>query len=68
MWTKNDGKILKKFVAQEFNKGNVSIYWDDVAMFEHFESFDLGIRKIEHGDIIEIDSFDELVAVDSSYR
>lgn len=37
-------------------------------MFEHFESFDLGIRKIEHGDIIEIDSFDELVAVDSSYR
>lgn len=68
MWTKADGEKLKKFVAQEFNNGNVSVYWDDVAMFEHFESFDLGIRKIEHGDIIEIDSFDELVAVDSSYR
>ncbi|WP_293967314.1 sugar phosphate nucleotidyltransferase [uncultured Eubacterium sp.] len=68
MWTKNDGEMLKKFVAQEFNKGNVSIYWDDVAMFEHFKSFDLGIRKINHGDIMEIDSFDELVAVDSSYR
>lgn len=68
MWTKNDGKMLKEFVAREFNNGNVSIYWDDVAMFEYFDSFDLGIRKIEHSDILEIDSFDELLAVDGSYK
>ncbi len=67
MWTENDGKKLKKLVAQEFEKGNVDIYWDDVAMFEHFEDFNLGIRKISHGDIIEIDSFEELVSADKSY-
>ena len=67
MWTENDGKKLKKLVAQEFEKGNVDIYWDDVAMFEHFDDFDLGIRKINHGDIMEIDSFEELVSADKSY-
>lgn len=67
MWTENDGKKLKKLVAQEFEKGNVDIYWDDVAMFEHFEDFNLGIRKINHGDIMEIDSFEELVSADKSY-
>lgn len=64
MWTENDGK---KLVAQEFEKGNVDIYWDDVAMFEHFEDFNLDIRKINHGDIMEIDSFEELVSADKSY-
>ena len=67
MWTENDGKKLKKLVALEFEKGNVDIYWDDVAMFEHFEDFNLGIRKINHGDIMEIDSFEELVSADKSY-
>lgn len=67
MWTENDGKKLKKLVAQEFEKGNVDIYWDDVAMFEHFEDFNLGIRKINHGDIMEIDSFEELASADKSY-
>lgn len=67
MWTENDGKKLKKLVALEFEKGNVDIYWDDVAMFEHFEDFNLGIRKINHDDIMEIDSFEELVSADKSY-
>lgn len=45
----------------------MDIYWDDVAMFEHFEDFNLGIRKINHGDIMEIDSFEELVSADKSH-
>lgn len=68
MWTNEDGKKLRDLVIFEFERGNNSIYWDDVAMFEHFDKFDLGIRKINHNDLLEIDSFEELCEVDEKYR
>lgn len=46
---------------------NGFIPWDDVAMFEHFEKFDLGIRKINHNDLMEIDNYEELIAINKSY-
>lgn len=68
-WTAEDGKKLKRHLEQEFNeKENRQIYWDDVAMFCHFEEYDLGIRPMKSGDIVEIDNFDELVAMDPSYK
>lgn len=67
MWTNEDGKKLKELVEYEFERGNDQIYWDDVAMFQHFDKFDLGIRKINHDDLIEIDNFEELIAVDKTY-
>ena len=67
MWTDEDGKKLRDLVIYEFERGNNSIYWDDVAMFEHFDKFDLGIRKIRHDDLMEIDNYEELIAVDKSY-
>lgn len=36
-------------------------------MFCHREDFDLRIYPIEKNDIIEIDSFEELINIDSSY-
>ena len=48
-------------------KENHQIYWDDVAMFCHFEDFELGIYPMKKEDIIEIDSFRELVNIDKSY-
>ena len=48
-------------------RNNRQIYWDDVAMFCHREDFDLRIYPIEKNDIIEIDSFEELINIDSSY-
>lgn len=68
-WTAEDGKKLKKFLEIEFEqKENRQIYWDDVAMFCHFEDFDLGIRPMNASDIIEIDNFSELVSIDPSYK
>lgn len=67
MWTNEDGKKLKELVEYEFERGNNQIYWDDVAMFEHFDKFNLGIRKINHTDLMEIDNYEELIAVDKSY-
>lgn len=68
-WTEEDGEKLKKHLEYEFDvKRNRQIYWDDVAMFNHFEEYTLGIRPMNREDIIEIDSYEELVAIDCSYK
>ena len=68
-WSKEDGKKLRKYLEIEFNeKNNRQIYWDDIAMFCHFEDFELGVYPMKKGDICEIDSFSELIEIDSSYR
>ena len=68
-WTAKDGIKLKKHLEEEFEKkDNRQIYCDDVAMFCHFEDYDLGIMPMQEGDIVEIDSLEELIALDSSYK
>lgn len=67
-WTAKDGEKLRTHLEHEFETGNRDIYWDDVALFYHFSDFELGIREMRSGDIIEIDGLDELVAIDHSYQ
>lgn len=67
-WTESDGKKLKAHLELEFDeKQNRQIYWDDVAMFCHFNEYDLGIRPMKKDDIIEIDNLSELISLDNSY-
>ncbi|MFQ9114397.1 sugar phosphate nucleotidyltransferase [uncultured Eubacterium sp.] len=67
-WNKNDCKKLKKHLVFEFEKkNNKQIYWDDLAMFCYRKEYNLGIRKINEDDIVEIDSIDELIEIDSNY-
>lgn len=67
-WSEKDGKKLRKHLEEEFDeKQNRQIYWDDVAMFCHFDEYDLGIRPMESGDVLEIDSYDELIKIDKNY-
>lgn len=68
-WTAEDGKKLKKHLELEFEeKQNRQIYWDDVAMFCHFEDYELGIWPMKEGDIVEVDNLNDLVALDGSYQ
>lgn len=67
-WTQADGEKLKRHLEYEFERGNRQIYWDDVAMFCHFEDYELGIREMQRSDIIEIDGLDELAAIDTGYK
>lgn len=68
-WSDEDGKKLKHLLEYEFDvKKNRKIYWDEIALFIHPQEFQLHIRKISPGDIVEIDSVAELIAVDDSYR
>lgn len=67
-WTKEDGVKLKHYLELEYLvKKNRQIYWDDIAMFCHFDDFDLGIKEMDKEDVLEIDDFKELVETDKSY-
>lgn len=67
-WNEKDGKKLKHFIEVEFENNNRQIYWDDVALFCHPDEFDLGIFPMKKEDIVEIDNFSELLAIDPSYK
>lgn len=67
-WSEDDGKKLKRHLEIEFvEKKNHQIYWDDVAMFCYPQEYQLGVRQMHYGDIIEIDTLSELAQIDSEY-
>lgn len=66
-WTKEDGEKLRRRLEEEFEGGNRQIYWDDVAMFCHPEDFELGVYPMQKDAVKEIDSFEELAALDPAY-
>ena len=67
-WTQDDGRKLKRLLELEFlEKRNRQIYWDDVPMFCHFQEFQLQVYPMQPEDVIEIDSFAELAALDAAY-
>lgn len=68
-WSAEDGRKLKKHLEVEFEeKQNRQIYWDDVVMFCHFEEYELEIREMQRGDVIEIDNLSELAVMDEAYE
>ena len=67
-WTREDGEKLKKYLEIEFEENkNRNIYWDEVALINYKEEFDLGIYEMNFKDVIEIDNFYELVNIDKTY-
>lgn len=68
-WSAEDGRRLKRHLEIEFSqKRNRQIYWDDVALFCYPQEYQLGIRQMHYGDIVEIDSVEELAKMDGHYR
>lgn len=68
-WTEEDGLKLRKYLEIEFKeKNNTQLYWDDIAMFKYFNDFSLEIYPMDKGAVFEIDNFNELIAIDESYK
>lgn len=68
-WTKEDGRRLRRHLEYEFKeRQSRQLYWDDVAMFCHPEEYQLGIWEMQRGDVIEVDSLEELAALDRKYQ
>ena len=67
-WTAEDGKKLKCHLEESFAmEERRQLYWDDLALFCYPEEYQLGIIPMQKDDIIEVDSIDELIKLDSSY-
>lgn len=67
MWTEEDGKRLADLIEKEHESGNWDIYWDEIALFKYKEQFALHIREIPANALAEIDTLEELAAMDNSY-
>lgn len=68
-WNREDGRRLKHHLEMEFEKnGNRQIYWDDVALFCYPDEYQLGIQEMQYGDVVEVDSLQELAMLDKTYR
>ncbi len=68
-WNAEDGRRLAAHLEREFGKAeSKGLYWDDIAMFCYPAEYTLGIYEMKRGDVTEVDSLDELIALDESYK
>lgn len=67
-YDKKDGKQIKEDIEKVFNSpGGKEKYWEQVLLDVYRKNYKIAIRECHEGDIIEIDTFNELKQVDSVY-
>ncbi|MBR3320100.1 phosphocholine cytidylyltransferase family protein [Candidatus Saccharibacteria bacterium] len=68
-WTKPDAERLRTHLVEAFNlpEGR-SMYWETIPNQLHRGEYKIKIRPCLLSDVIEIDTFNELKAIDPSYR
>ena len=67
-WTKEDAQKMERDIEAVFKSpGGKERYWDEVALRECNKNYQVLVRPVQRGDIIEIDTFNELKQVDSTY-
>lgn len=68
-WTEEDGTRLCEDVKTVYaSPGGKERYWDQVALEYCLDKYKVSVRECRFEDIIEIDTFAELQAIDKSYR
>lgn len=67
-WSKEDGLRLSQDIASVYTaEGGKQKYWDEVALKEYLDKYNILIRPVSKEDIVEIDSYEELKTLDDSY-
>ena len=69
-WTHEDGVRLAGHLEEVFDRqpGGKERYWDEVALGCFIDKYKVLVRECSFEDIIEIDTFNELKRLDSSYK
>lgn len=68
IWSAKDGARLASDVRDAYcQQQRRDIYWDDVPLFLFPAHYQLGVREVIAGDIVEIDTLAELAALDAAY-
>lgn len=68
-WTEEDGCKLASHLEHVYNEvpGGKERYWDQVTFDYHLSEYKISVRPCTFSDIVEIDTFNELKAIDSNY-
>ena len=68
-WTEEDGEKMARLLPELFHSpGGKQCYWDDVPLTHYNDQFYIEPRPCKEGDILEIDTLSELVALAPAYR
>ena len=67
-YDENDGQNIEKDMEEVFNSpGGKGKYWEQVILDICKKNYNIYLRECQKEDIIEIDTFNELKAIDKSY-
>lgn len=68
-WTKEDAEKMEYDIEKVYKSpGGKERYWDEVALRECIKNYKVWVREVEKGDIVEIDTYNELKQLDSIYN
>lgn len=68
-WSKEDAEKMEYDIEKVFKSpGGKERYWDEVALKECIKNYKVWVRSVEKGDIVEIDTYNELKQIDSVYN
>lgn len=67
-WTAEDGAKLAEHIKQVYDQpGGKERYWDQVALEYFVKDYKVEVRSCTFDDVIEIDTYKDLKALDSTY-
>ena len=67
-WNESDGARLSEHIKEVYQSpGGKERFWDQVALEYFIDEYDISIRECSFDDIVEIDTFRDLKALDKSY-
>lgn len=66
-WTREDAKKLCQHIEEIYQRGIRDSYWDEVPLGFHMNDYNLELRPLLDSEITEIDTFQELCALDKHY-
>lgn len=68
-WTENDGSRLVEHIKEVYHApGGKERFWGSVPLMYHANDYVVSVRECTEEDVIEIDSFKELKALDPAYN
>ena len=68
-WTPEDAAKIEKDLEVVYNSpGGKELYWEEAPLRVCLKDYQVGVRLVEEGDVIEIDTFEELKLIDPVYN
>lgn len=68
-WTEEDGRRLLRHAREVYDApGGHARYWDEIALAAHLGEYDIRVRPCTADDVIEIDTVDELHALEQRLK